>query len=238
MRAGFWRNKCVHRIAILGAENILMDSDSKTIYGKDSVKNYISTPSAIVFPKNESHVLLLVEWANKTKTHLVPSGGRTGYSGGAVACNHEVVVSFEKMNHILDYNPEDQTVRCQSGVITKTLQNFAEEKHLYYPVDFASSGSSQIGGNIATNAGGIKVIRYGSTRNWIYGLNVVTGNGDLLKLNQGLVKNSTGYDLRHLFIGSEGTLGIITEATVKLTKPPTESIAQWNFGFNLPLYLA
>ncbi|MFN7096069.1 MAG: FAD-binding oxidoreductase [Gammaproteobacteria bacterium] len=216
-------NLCSQLENIVGTKNILTDDDSKILYGKDRTQNYTPNPYAIVFPQNETQVLSIVEWANKTKTPLVPSGGRTGYSGGAVALNQEVVVAFDKMNRILEYNAEEQTVRCQPGVITKDLQNFALKNNLYYPVGFASSGSSQIGGNIATNAGGIRVIRYGLTRNWIDGLNVITGNGDLLQLNKGLIKNACGYDLRHLFIGSEGTLGFITEAIIKLTIPPKET---------------
>jgi FAD/FMN-containing dehydrogenase len=124
------------------------------------------------------------------------------------------------MNQILELNVTDRTVRCQPGVITKQLQNYAEENGLYYPVDFASSGSSQIGGNIGTNAGGIKVIRYGMTRNWVSGLKVVTGKGDILELNKDLIKNATGYDLRQLFIGGEGTLGFVVEATMRLDRAP------------------
>ncbi|MEE4246176.1 MAG: FAD-binding oxidoreductase, partial [Kangiellaceae bacterium] len=120
------------------------------------------------------------------------------------------------------FNATDRTVKCGAGVVTEQLQNFAAENNLYYPVDFASAGSSQIGGNIATNAGGIKVIRWGMTRDWILGLTVITGSGELLELNSGLIKNATGYDLRHLFIGSEGTLGLIVDATVRLTTPPKE----------------
>jgi len=124
------------------------------------------------------------------------------------------------MNQILDFSASDRLVRCQAGVITEQLQNFAEENHLYYPVDFASAGSSQLGGNLSTNAGGIKVIRYGMSRDWVAGLKVVTGKGDILDLNKDLEKNNTGYDLRHLFIGAEGTLGFITEATMKLSRQP------------------
>jgi len=109
---------------------------------------------------------------------------------------------------------------CQAGLVTEALQEYAHSKNLYYPVDFAASGSSQIGGNIATNAGGIKVLRYGLTRDWVAGLKVVTGTGDILELNNALVKNATGLDLRHLFIGSEGMLGFITECTIKLAPPP------------------
>ena len=111
---------------------------------------------------------------------------------------------------------------CEAGVVTEQLQQFAESQGLFYPVDFASSGSSQLGGNVATNAGGIKVIRYGMTRSWVTGMKVVTGRGDLLDLNRGLTKNATGYDFRHLFIGSEGTIGIIVELTMALSVPPQD----------------
>ena len=153
---------------------------------------------------------------------IVPSGGRTGLSGGAVACNNELVLSLDRLNDIRHFNETDRTVSCGAGVITEQLQNFALENGLYYPVDFASAGSSQIGGNIATNAGGIKVLKYGLTRDWVLGLTVVTAQGEILHLNNGLIKNATGYDLRHLMIGSEGTLGIITEAEMKLTTQPVE----------------
>jgi FAD/FMN-containing dehydrogenase len=107
-------------------------------------------------------------------------------------------------------------------VVTEALQQYAETKDLFYPVDFASSGSSQLGGNVSTNAGGIKVIRYGMTREWIKGMKVVTGSGELLDLNRGLNKNATGYDFRHLFTGAEGTLGFIVELTVALTRKPKD----------------
>lgn len=208
---------------IVGSENILTDDDSKNHYGKDFTQHYIPNSIAIVFPRNEQHVVDIVKLANEMHCGLVPSGGRTGYSGGAVAASHEIVVSFDKMNQIIHFDAEEKTIRCEPGVITQALQNFARQHDLFYPVDFASSGSSQIGGNVATNAGGIKVIRYGLTRNWIVGLRVITGNGDVMDLNHGLIKNACGYDLLHLFVGSEGTLGFITEVTVKLTDPPSAS---------------
>lgn len=137
-----------------------------------------------------------------------------------MAANGELVVAFDLMNKINEFNPIDRTARCQAGVVTEQLQQFAEENGLYYPVDFASAGSSQLGGNISTNAGGIKVIRYGMTRDWVAGMKVVTGKGDLLELNGDLIKNATGYDFRHLFIGAEGTLGFVVEATMKLARAP------------------
>lgn len=204
---------------------VLTDVDSLSAYGKDWTKHFAPAPSAIVFPRNIEQVQAIVRWANARKVALVPSGGRTGLSAAAVAAHGEVVVAFDYMNQIVAFNEMDRTVVCQPGVITAQLQQFAEDKGLYYPVDFASAGSSQIGGNIGTNAGGIKVIRYGMTRNWVAGLKVVTGKGDLLELNKDLVKNATGYDLRQLFIGAEGTLGFVVEATMRLERQPTNLTA-------------
>lgn len=207
---------------LVDPDKVKTDPESLEFYGKDWTKVYEPKPLAIVFPKSIEQVQAVVHFAHEYKLALVPSGGRTGLSAGAVAANGEIVVAFDYMNKIIDFNAIDRTVVCGPGVITEQLQQYAEEQGLFYPVDFASSGSSQVAGNIATNAGGIKVIRYGMTRNWVSGLKVVTGTGELLDLNKGLVKNNTGYDFRHLFIGSEGTLGLIVEATMQLTRSPKD----------------
>ncbi|MCG3871963.1 FAD-binding oxidoreductase [Psychrobacter sp. Ps7] len=201
---------------------IKTDAESLEHWGKDWTKHFAPAASAIVFPKTTEQVQTIVLLANEHNVVLTPSGGRTGLSAGAVAANGEIVVSMDKMNQIGQFYPADRIVEVEAGVITQQLQAFAESKDLYYPVDFASAGSSQIGGNIGTNAGGIKVIRYGMTRQWIMGLTVVTGKGDILQLNRGMVKNATGYDLRQLFIGSEGTLGLVTHAQVKLERQPQD----------------
>ncbi len=205
---------------IFSADQIRTDEESRKFYGKDWTTYFDIKASAVVFPTSAEQVASLVKWARKNKISLIPSGGRTGLSGAACALNGEIVVSFERMNKIKDFNPVDQTVVCEAGVITESLQKYAHEKGLLYPVDFGARGSSHIAGNIATNAGGIKVVRYGMTREWVAGLKVVTGTGDILELNNGLVKNATGYDLRHLFIGSEGTLGFVIEATMRLAPAP------------------
>lgn len=210
-------------LQILPASKIKSDPESLKYYGRDWTTYYDIKALAIVFPEQTQDVLDLVQWARQNKVALVPSGGRTGLSGAAVATQNEVVVSFERMNKILDFNEFDQTVVIEPGVVTEQLQNFAVEKGFLYPVDFAARGSSQMGGNIATNAGGIKVVRYGLTRDWVMGLKVVTGAGELLDLNKGLIKNATGLDLRQLFIGSEGILGFIVEATMKLAPAPVRS---------------
>lgn len=206
--------------AIVGETRVKTDADSLKTWGVDWTKHFTPAASAIVFPATTEEVQAIVRLANVEKFALVPSGGRTGLSAGAVAASGEVVISFDRMNKVLEFHAADRLVRVQAGVVTEQLQQYADEQDLYYPVDFASAGSSQIGGNIGTNAGGIKVIRYGMTRNWVLGLTVVTGKGDILRLNKGMMKNATGYDLRHLFIGAEGTLGFVTEAEIKLERKP------------------
>jgi len=189
-------------------------------YGRDWTRRWTPAPLAIALPGSVEEVQAVMRWANEHKVAVVPSGGRTGLSGGAVAANGELVLSLERMNKALAFDAVDRTLVVQAGMPLEALHNAAKEHGLIYPVDFAARGSCSIGGNVATNAGGIRVIRYGNTREWIAGLKVVTGNGELLELNKGLIKNSSGYDFRQLMIGSEGTLGIVVEATVRLTDPP------------------
>ena len=209
-----------HLRQIVGPERVLIDPDSLQHYGCDWTRVYTPDPVAVVLPGSITEVQDIVRLAVRDKLALVPSGGRTGLSAGAVACRGELVLALDRLNNIDEFNPVDRTVRCGAGVITEQLQHYAEERDLFYPVDFASAGSSQIGGNISTNAGGIKVIRHGMTRDWVAGLKLVTGTGELLDLNRGLVKNNAGYDLRQLVIGAEGTLGVVVEATMRLSGAP------------------
>jgi FAD/FMN-containing dehydrogenase len=205
---------------IVGSDRVLTDADSLLLYGRDWTRAYEPNAGVVVLPGNIAEVQDVVRLAAREQLAIVPSGGRTGLSAGAVARNGELVLALDRLNLMEDFNPVDRTVRCGAGVITEQLQQFAEEQGLFYPVDFASSGSSQIGGNISTNAGGIKVIRHGMTRDWVAGLKLVTGTGELLDLNRGLAKNNAGYDLRQLAIGAEGTLGVVVEATMSLSRPP------------------
>lgn len=207
---------------IVGENRVKTDPESLENWGKDYTKYFAPNASAIVFPSSTEQVQAIIKLANHYGVAITPSGGRTGLSAGAVAHNGEIVISLDKMNQILEFFPADRMVRIQAGVVTEQLQDYAQEQGMYYPVDFASAGSSQLGGNIATNAGGIKVIKYGMTRNWILGLTVVTGKGDILRLNKGMIKNATGYALHHLFIGGEGTLGIVTEAEIRLDRQPQD----------------
>jgi len=189
-------------------------------YGRDWTRRWTPAPLAIALPATVEEVQMVMRWSAAEGVAVVPSGGRTGLSGGAVAAHGELVLSLERMNKALDYDAVDRTLRVQAGMPLEAVHNTALEHGLIYPVDFAARGSCSIGGNIATNAGGIRVIRYGNTREWIAGLKVVAADGELLELNKGLIKNSSGYDFRQLMVGSEGTLGVIVEATLKLTDPP------------------
>jgi FAD/FMN-containing dehydrogenase len=215
------------RLAALAARlpnlRLLTDPADLEHYGRDWTRRWTPAPLAIALPGDVAEVQAVVRWANEQQVAIVPSGGRTGLSGGAVAANGELVLSLERMNRVLDFDAVDRTLTVQAGMTLHAVHEAAREQGLLYPVDFAARGSCSIGGNIATNAGGIRVIRYGNTREWIAGLTVVAGNGELLQLNRGLIKNSSGYDLRQLLIGSEGTLGVVVEATLRLTDPPPPS---------------
>lgn len=204
------------------ADFLSRDPSDLTEYGKDWTKVFAPAPLAIAFPRTTEEVSRLMKICCELSIAVVPSGGRTGLAGGAVAAKGEVVLSLARMRRMDAVELLGATVRVQAGAVTEAVHHHCEEHGLTWPVDFASKGSSTVGGNIATNAGGVKVIRYGLTRQWVLGLQVVLASGEILELNGALEKNNTGADLRQLFIGSEGTLGIITEATLKLSRVPAK----------------
>ncbi len=224
------------------ALRILTDAADLEHYGRDWTRRWTPAPLAIALPADVDEVQAIVRWAHAQHVALVPSGGRTGLSGGAVAANGELVVSLERMNKVLGFDAIDRTLTVQAGIPLQAVQDAAKAHGLQYPVDFAARGSCSIGGNIATNAGGIRVVRYGNTREWIAGLKLVDGRGDLMDLGRALVKNSSGYDLRHLTIASEGTLGIVVEATLRLADPPPPTnvmlLALPSFGALMQVFAA
>ncbi len=197
-----------------------VEPDDLEAYGRDWTRVHTPAPCALARPRTVAEVQALVAFCAEYDLGVVPSGGRTGLAGGAVAADGELVLSLERMRHLDPVDTLGQTVRVEAGAVTAAVHAHCAPYGLTWPVDFASKGSSQVGGNIATNAGGVKVIRQGLTRQWVLGLEVVTAAGKLLRLNGALEKNNTGPDLRQLFIGSEGTLGIITAATLKLARIP------------------
>ena len=208
---------------VVGADYVSTEASELVEFGRDWTRVVSPAPSAIVFPRSTREVQEIVRLANRLRFAIVPSGGRTGLAGGAVAANGEVVVSLSKMRRLGEIDLIGHTVHVEAGAVTEAVHAHAKEHGLTWPVDFASKGSSTVGGNIATNAGGVRVIRYGVTRAWVLGLVVVSALGEVLTLNGALEKNNTGMDLRQLYIGSEGILGIITEATLKLVTLPKKT---------------
>lgn len=203
------------------------DDEGKALYGRDWLRDYEPAPLCVCFPRSVEEVQHVVHSCRDARHPIVPSGGRTGLAGGATAMAGEVVLSLEKLNRVFSVNTVERTITAEAGAVTETLQRAAEEVGLFLPIDFASKGSSQIGGNIATNAGGIRVIRWGMTRSHVASLTAVLADGSVVSCGHGLMKDQAGYDLKHLFIGSEGTLGIITSATIRLTTPPVPSLRVW-----------
>jgi FAD/FMN-containing dehydrogenase len=210
-------------VEILPSERFSKDPSDLKTYGRDWTKVYEPNPSVICFPESTDEVSKLLKFCFDHSLAVVPSGGRTGLAGGAVAANGEIVLSLERMRKIGNVDELAHTLWCEAGVVTEVVHEHTKPHGLTWPIDFASKGSSTVGGNIATNAGGVKVIRYGLTRNWVLGLTVVLMNGEVLRLNGSLEKNNTGLDLRQLFIGTEGIFGVITETILKLSLLPKES---------------
>jgi len=193
-------------------------------YGRDWTRRWTPAPLAIALPASVEEVQGIVRWANEHGVAIVPSGGRTGLSGGAVAANGELVLSLERMNRVLGFDAADRTLTVQPGMPLEALHNAALEHGLIYPVDFAARGSCSIGGNIATNAGGIRVLRYGMYRAQVLGLEAVLADGSVLTSMKGLPKDNSGYDLGQLFIGTEGTLGVVTRAALRLHPKPVSEV--------------
>lgn len=206
--------------AVLDDDELILAGPDLDYYGADRCKGgWPVAPGAIALPRRVEQVQAIARVCSELRVAIVPSGGRTGLTGAATAIAGELVVSLERMAAILDVDPTSRLLRCQAGATVQAVQDAAAAAGLSYPVDFAAKGSAQIGGSIATNAGGVKVIRHGLTRERVAGLSVVLADGERLSLGGALVKNNTGYDLRQLFIGSEGTLGLIVEVTLSLTQP-------------------
>jgi FAD/FMN-containing dehydrogenase len=205
---------------ILDPARVLDDPSSLHDYGRDRTRVHEPAPSLVLFPKTTEEVVRIAEYCARERLPIVPSGGRTGYAGAAVAAHGEVVVSMGKMDRILGIDLESGCVEVEAGAILENVQHAVAETGMYLPLDFAARGSAQIGGCIATNAGGLKVIKYGMTRELVLGLEAVFGRGQVLRLNTSLHKNNSGYDLKQFLVGAEGTLGIVTRATMQIVPQP------------------
>jgi FAD/FMN-containing dehydrogenase len=206
---------------LIGAEYVLMqDLDA---YTRDWRGKYHGKALAVLRPASTAQVQDLVRLCARERVGIVPQGGNTGMCGGAVpdGSGSQVILSLSRLNRVREFDAANNTMTVEGGCILQLLQERAAEAGLLFPLSLGAEGSCQIGGNIATNAGGIQVLRYGNTRDLVLGLEVVLASGEVLDALRGLRKDNTGYDLKQCFIGSEGTLGIVTAATLKLFPAPT-----------------
>lgn len=204
---------------IVGADNVAVDAEKVEPYAVDAVKEKFP-PEAVVFPATTQHVVEILKLANENLFPVTARGGGVGYTGGAVPVDGGIVVGTDRMNKIIDINVEDLYAVCQPGIRTIELQEAATQKGLMFAPDPASYKNSFIGGNIAENAGGMRTPKYGVTKHHVLGLEVVTATGEVIRTGGKTVKNVAGFDLTGLMCGSEGMLGIITEATLKLLPIP------------------
>lgn len=204
---------------IVGAEHIFTGTDTAG-YATDWTGKYTSSPIAVVRPATTAQVSQVVKLAAATKTPIVPIGGNTGLTGATLA-DGAVLLSLERLNKIREIRPKSRIAIVDAGVILSNLHSTVEPHGLSFPLTFGARGTATIGGNLATNAGGSNVVRYGNTRALCLGLEVVLPSGEIMDLMSELHKDNAGYDLRDLIIGAEGTLGIITSAVVKLFPKPS-----------------
>jgi FAD/FMN-containing dehydrogenase len=211
---------------ILSTQFVLTRDEDTAPYLTDWRKRYTGKALAVLLPANTSEVVAIVKLCAKTNTPIVPQGGHTGFCGGATPdhSGKQVVLNLKRMNQIREIDSVNQTISLEAGCILQTIQEKAANQGFLFPLSLGAEGSCMIGGNLATNAGGTNVLRYGNTRDLCLGLEVVTAQGEIWNGMKALRKDNTGYDLRDLYIGSEGTLGIITAAVMKLYPLP---ISQW-----------
>ena len=211
---------------IVGARYVYTDHDKVEPYTHDEVtgSEYKQYPEVVILPENTEQVAAIVKLANEKLIPIVPRGAGTGLACGAVPFYAGIVISMERFNKILEIDPVNMFMVTESGVTTEVVQKAAKEAGFLYAGDPCSGDSSFIGGNVATNAGGNKAVKYGTTRRQIYGLEIVTPEGEIVTVGGKCVKDSTGYSLVNLVIGSEGTLGVITKVYIKLVPLPQHTM--------------
>lgn len=211
-------------VTLLGPENVLTDPDSLEKYGSDETEDFVFSPEVVLKPHHTAHVSALLAYCNDKKIAVTPQGARTGLSGGALPLFGGIALSLERFNKILQIDEKNGQVTVEPAVITQVLQQAVAEKGLFYPPDPASKGSCFIGGNLAENSGGPKAVKYGVTNEYVLNLEVVLASGEVIWTGANVVKNATGYNLTQLIVGSEGTLGVITKAVLKLLPLPTKNM--------------
>jgi glycolate oxidase len=211
-------------INLVGKEYVLFDENAFKKYGRDETEDLVFYPEVVVLPRTPDEISKILKLCNEHLIPLTPRGAGTGLSGGALPVNKGVLLSMERFNSILEIDERNQQATIEPGVITQVFQEAVQEKGLFYPPDPASKGSCFIGGNLAENSGGPKAVKYGVTNDYVLNLEVVLPTGEIIWTGANVLKNSTGYNLTQLMIGSEGTLGIITKAVFRLIPYPKHDL--------------
>lgn len=209
----------------LGSDCVSTRAETRARYARDESTMLEAEPTAVVRPRTAQEVCEVLRWASVGPFAVVPRGAGTGVAGGCVALGGGVVLSLERMDRILELDPDNLTLTCEPGVVTGRLQVEAQRHGLFYPPDPASLDSCSIGGNVAVGAGGARAVKYGTTRDYLLGLQVALADGTLLDLGGKTVKNATGYHLAELMVGSEGTLGVVTRIVLRLLPHPSRRVA-------------
>ena len=209
---------------IVGPKNIFYSEDVLIEYSHDETEDLSFIPELVVKPNNTEQVSEIMKYCNKNNIPVTPCGARTGLSGGSLPVKSGVVLSSEKLSSILEIDERNLQATVEPGVINEVFQNAVKEKGLFYPPDPASKGSCMLGGNIAENSGGPKALKYGVTKDYVLNLEVVLPSGEVIWTGANVLKNSTGYNLTQLMIGSEGTLGVITKIVFKLIPHPLHDL--------------
>ncbi|MFT6626052.1 MAG: FAD/FMN-containing dehydrogenase, partial [Flavobacteriales bacterium] len=206
--------------SLLGENNVLTGEQLADRYVHIWRMNDGLTAKALLLPKTTEEVSEIMKICNAHNQPVVVHGGLTNLVGSTETTPQEVVISMERMRTIEELDTSSRTVTAQAGVILENVQKQAEENDLLFPMNFGAKGSAQIGGIISTNAGGMRVVRYGMTRNLVLGLEVVLADGTIISSLKKIIKDNSAYDIKHNFIGSEGTLGIVTKAVLRLSEKP------------------
>ena len=205
---------------IVGEQYILLDNESLVNYGQDQTEHLLYKPAIVLKPGTAEEISDILKLCNQHLIPATPRGAGTGLSGGALPNLGGVLISTERLNKIINIDERNLQVVTQPGVITEELQNAVKEKGLFYPPDPSSRGSCFIGGKISANSGGPKAVKYGVVRDYVLNLQVVLPTGEIIWTGANVLKNSTGYNLTQLMVGSEGTLGIVTQIVLKLIPLP------------------
>lgn len=211
--------------SLLGSGRISEDEDIIKTYSDDWTGRYRGSARAVISPQSTDEVAEILNWCSTNQVGVVPQGGNTGMVGGSTPLNGELIISLRKMKNVNFSDTNDNQIVAEAGATLLEIQNLALERSMIYGVDFAARDSATIGGTIATNAGGLNVLRYGTTRRQIISVEAVTGTGEIIGNLNGLDKDNTGYHLPSLLCGSEGTLAIVTRAKLRLRPKPKENVS-------------